>query len=196
MAEERRKSIDAIRAEIPPADTAGSLSAFDCGLFELPAMLWTGYSEKLMRAAAGGDKQSTEAASLLEDAAAFYAYHAGHTVLSSDRFRQAACVSTAAEADILNAAFCLAAAWGWADAEIVSLQPGQGMMVRARTYAEAETTSSVPSAHFFRGICRAYMDLAYGGPFPGGLGAFACRQTFGVEAGDPYGEFIVTKAGQ
>ncbi len=37
------------------------------------------------------------------------------------------------------------------------------------------------------------MDIAYGDPYPNGYGKFTCVQTKGIEMGDPYGEFIVTK---
>lgn len=42
------------------------------------------------------------------------------------------------------------------------------------------------------------MDLAYGGTYdPTGktaLNTFSCIQTKGIEAGDAYGEFVVTKS--
>ncbi len=37
------------------------------------------------------------------------------------------------------------------------------------------------------------MDLMFAPTFPQGFGAFACIQTRGVERGDPYAEFVVTR---
>ena len=49
-----------------------------------------------------------------------------------------------------------------------------------------------------RGVCVAFMDLAYGGDYDPtgktGLRTFQCEQTKGIECGDEYGEFVVTKA--
>jgi hypothetical protein len=54
------------------------------------------------------------------------------------------------------------------------------------------------SAYMLRGICGAFMDLAYGGPYDKtgktGLNTFTCQQVKGIECGDDYGEFLVTKA--
>ncbi len=196
---DRMKNVNALLAGTPQADQSGAVSAFGLGLVELPAFLWTSFSEKLMRAVREARPESEDAESLLENAAARFAYHAGRGIFASPEFRAVAgaSVDDGPEA-LLNAAFCLAAAWGWADAEIVTLHPKESMVVRARAYAEAALADTMsvtrPSAPGFRGICRAFMDLAYGAQFPDGFGSYACRQTLALELGDAYGEFIVTRA--
>ncbi len=58
--------------------------------------------------------------------------------------------------------------------------------------------SSKPSAYMIRGVCAAFMDLAYGGEYnptgQTGLRTFQCAQTKGIECGDDYGEFVVTRS--
>ena len=44
-----------------------------------------------------------------------------------------------------------------------------------------------------RGISTAFFELAYGTPYPDGMGKFQCEQVKGIECGDPFGEFMVTK---
>lgn len=74
-------------------------------------------------------------------------------------------------------------------------------MVRAYDYYEAAVVTygaaKKRSAYMLRGICGAFMDLAYGGPYDPsgktGMGTFACLQTKGIECGDAYGEFVVTR---
>jgi hypothetical protein len=55
-----------------------------------------------------------------------------------------------------------------------------------------------PSAYMIRGVAAAFMDLAYGGDYDpegkSGIYSFKCEQTKGIEIGDDYGEFVVTKA--
>lgn len=55
-----------------------------------------------------------------------------------------------------------------------------------------------PCAYMIQGVSAAFMDLAYGGPYDPtgktGLRTFMCKQTKGIECGDDYGEFVVTKA--
>jgi hypothetical protein len=191
---ERRNIVDALAAATPQADASGAVSAFGHGLMELPAFFWTSFSEKLMRAV----PESDDAGLFLESSAARFAYTACHGILESAGFKAAA-GGTGDPESFLRSAFCLAAAWGWADAEIVALHPPESMTVRARVYAEAEIAETMPLskpiAFGFKGICRAFMDLSFGGPFPDGFGAYACRQVFALELGDPYGEFIVTRSG-
>ena len=71
-----------------------------------------------------------------------------------------------------------------------------------RRYYEADVVeygrSNKPSAYTLTGVCAAFMDLAYGGQYdPTGktaLNTFSAKQTKGIECGDYYGEFVVTKA--
>jgi hypothetical protein len=43
-------------------------------------------------------------------------------------------------------------------------------------------------------VAAAFMDLAYGEPYPDGMRTFQCEQVRGIETGDDYGEFLVTRA--
>jgi hypothetical protein len=75
------------------------------------------------------------------------------------------------------------------------------MVVRAYDYYEADVVKfgakPRPSAYMLRGITAAFMDLAYGGPYDKtgktGLRTFQSVQTKGIECGDDYGEFVVTR---
>ena len=104
--------------------------------------------------------------------------------------------------DVLRGAFAVLAAWGWAKADIVELDPNQRMVVRAYDYYESDVVRygavRRPRAYMIRGIAAAFMDLAYGGPYDpsgaSGLRTFCCAQTKGIECGDDYGEFIVRRA--
>ncbi|MBF0564148.1 MAG: hypothetical protein HQK89_02785 [Nitrospirae bacterium] len=79
------------------------------------------------------------------------------------------------------------------------LIPAEKMVIRAYNYYEADMAKSMDvkkmSAFMIRGVSAAFMDIAYGDkPYPDGLGKFTCEQTKGIEVGDSYGEFVVTKA--
>ena len=58
--------------------------------------------------------------------------------------------------------------------------------------------STKPCAYMIRGVAAAFMDLAYGGKYDptGKTGRRTCQcvQTMGIECGDEYGEFVVTRA--
>ena len=46
-----------------------------------------------------------------------------------------------------------------------------------------------------RGVSAAFFELAFAEAYPNGMDTFECEQTQGIEAGDKYGEFVVTKKG-
>ena len=100
--------------------------------------------------------------------------------------------------DILHGAFSIFTAWGWAMAEIVELVPNEKMVVRCYNYYEADVDALRPSAYMIRGVSAAFMGLAYGGEYDptgqNGMMTFTCAQTKGLEIGDEYGEFVVTRA--
>ena len=188
----RLETVAILRGKTPPPDASGSIAAFGVTLAELPTSLWSAYAQKLAGSCASADR-------MREDAAARAAYDAGRLILDSAEFRAASGFTLPDGAEALRALFALAAAWGWADAEITALRAPESMTVRARAYTEAEIgdlrPAASPAAYAFRGICRAFMDLAFGGAYPAGFGTYACRQSLGLELGDPCGEFIVTRAG-
>jgi len=67
------------------------------------------------------------------------------------------------------------------------------MVIRATDYYEADSGGKGPRAYMIRGVSAAFFELAYSKPYPDGMDVFNCEQTKGVELGDPYGEFVVTK---
>lgn len=103
--------------------------------------------------------------------------------------------------DILHGAFAVFTAWGWAKCEIIELVPNEKMVVRAYDYYEADVVEygmvARPKAYMMRGVCAGFMGLAYGGEYSPEGGApiemFSCVQTKGIECGDDYGEFVVTR---
>ena len=44
-----------------------------------------------------------------------------------------------------------------------------------------------------QGVSSAFFDLAYGEPYPNGLGKYECEQVAGIESGNPFGEFVITQ---
>ena len=75
------------------------------------------------------------------------------------------------------------------------------MVVRAYDYYEADVVkygkAEKMSAYMIAGVSAAFMELAYAGKYdPAGkpIGTFTCKQVKGIECGDTYGEFVVTKA--
>jgi hypothetical protein len=147
---------------------------------------------------AAGEDLYDAAAGLLENAAAECGYHTGWGIITSEEF--AAIIGPMIEKepeDILYGAYAVFTAWGWANAEIVELIPGEKMVVRAYDYYESDVKDTFKPeeafAYMIKGVCRAFMDIAYGDkPYPNGSGKFKCEQTKGIELGDEYGEFVVT----
>jgi hypothetical protein len=97
----------------------------------------------------------------------------------------------------LHGAFAVFTAWGWANAEIVELVPNEKMVVHACNYYESDTAKDgkLPYvlAPMITGVAAGFMDLAYGEPYPNGFRTFISKQTKGIEKGDAYGEFVVTR---
>jgi len=140
---------------------------------------------------------------LLYNAAHECGYHTGYGIITSQEWK--AIVEPMIEKkpeDILYGAYAVFTAWGWAKAEIIELIPKEKMVVRAYDYYESDVVltgrSSKMSAYMLSGVSAAFMDLAYGGDYdPEGktaLGTFHCKQIKGIECGDDYGEFVVTRA--
>jgi predicted hydrocarbon binding protein len=163
---------------------------------QLPTDFWNEFSALMVN---GIDPDLVGAVeTMLERAAHECGYYTGYGIITSDEWK--AVVEPMIEKspeDVLHGAFAIFTAWGWADSEIVELVPGEKMVVRAYDYYEADGAKKAdikrPFAHMIRGVSAAFMDLAYGEPFPNGMDTYACEQTKGIEIGDEYGEFVVTK---
>jgi hypothetical protein len=164
---------------------------------QLPTRFWNLFTVKILQAA--GDQLYDDATGLLENAAAECGYHTGYGIINSEEFK--AVVGPMIQhmpEDVLHGLYAVIASWGWAKAEIVQLIPDELMIVRAYDYYEAEIKEiwnpTKPSAFMLKAISRTFMDLAYSDAYPNGLGKFKSVQTKGIELGDFYGEFIVTRA--
>ncbi|HRU06714.1 MAG TPA: hypothetical protein P5137_13180 [Candidatus Brocadiia bacterium] len=201
MAIDRKRVIDAMSKVQVMGNEDGLIPGFNVFVTQLPAALWNGFAERLTRRVG---KDMVEAAEwLLVNAAHECGYHTGYGIITSEEWKAivAPMVEKVPE-DILHGAYAVFTAWGWAKSEIVELVPEKKMVVRAYDYYESDVVtygrSEKLSAYMIRGVSAAFMDLAYGGPYDPagkkGLRTFSCKQTRGIECGDEYGEFIVTRA--
>ena len=194
MAIDRQKVIGDLSQLKVRGNNDGLIPAFGVLVNQLPAKFWNKFSEKIIDAA--GDDLAEAADGLLENAAAECGYHTGYGIITSDEFNSVVgpMIEKQPE-DVLHGAYGVFTAWGWANSEIVELIPNEKMVVRAYNYYEADTNNPKrPAAYMIRGVSRAFMDLAYSDAYPKGLGKFKCEQTKGIELGDEYGEFVVTRA--
>lgn len=198
MAVDREKAIAELSKIKIKGNDEGLIPAFGVLVQQLPYNFWNLFSIKILNAS--GTDLYEEAAGLLENAASECGYNTGWGIINSEEFKAVIGPMIEKEPeDILHGAYAVFTAWGWAKAEIIELIPGEKMVVRAFDYYEADVKDTLkptkPCAFMIQGVSRAFMDIAYGDkPFPDGHGKFKCEQTKGIEVGDEYGEFIVTKA--
>jgi hypothetical protein len=201
MAIDKNRVIDALSQVQVIGDDNGLIPAFGVFVNQLPAGFWNAFAERLTHAV---PDESLEAAEwLLVNAAHECGYHTGYGIITSEEWKAAVqpMVEKVPE-DILYGAYAVLAAWGWAKAEIVEIVPGEKMVIRAYDYYESDVVSAGrghrPAAFMLRGITAAFMDIAYGGPYDPtgatGLRTFKSEQTKGIECGDDYAEFVVTRA--
>lgn len=197
----RRVVIDALSKLDVVGNEEGLIPAFNVFVNQLPATFWNSFADRLTRHV--GPELVETAEWLLVNAGQECGYHTGYGIITSDEWNAVvAPMITNVPEDILHGAFAVFTAWGWAKSEIVELVPNEKMVVRAYDYYEADTVTygvrNRPCASMVRGVCAAFMDLAYGGPYDAngktGLRTFTCAQTKGIECGDEYGEFVVTRA--
>ena len=193
-----RKKIIELMSKIKVIGNAdGLIPAFGVYINQLPACFWNSFAEKLTCIVKPEIKEAAEY--LLTYAANECGYHTGHGIINSEEWQ--AIVEPMIEKkpeDMLHGIFAVITAWGWAKAEIAELTPAERMVVRAYDYYESDIVrygkSGKMSAYMITGISAAFMDLAYGKPYPDGLNTFRAKQIKGIEAGDDYAEFVVTKA--
>jgi hypothetical protein len=197
MAIDRNRIIAAMSSLEVTANRDGLIPGFGVLLNRLPASFWNGFAELLVHSV---DLELVPAAQhLLMNAGNECGYHTGHGIMTSEEWKAVVepMIENGAE-DILHGLFAVCTGWGWAKAEIADLIPGEKMVVRAYDYYESDVVergvSRLMSAYMIQGICAGFMDLAYGRPYPDGFRTFSCRQVKGIEAGDDYGEFVVTRS--
>ncbi len=201
MAIDRKKIIQNMSKIEILGNEEGLIPGFNVFVTQLPASFWNGFAERLTRQV--GSELLESAEWLLVNAAHECGYHTGYGIITSEEWKAvvAPMIENAPE-DILHGAFAVFTAWGWANSEIVELIPNEKMVVRAYNYYESDVVgygkSTKPSAYMIRGVSAAFMDLGYGGEYDKtgktGLRTFSCEQTKGIECGDGYGEFVVTKS--
>jgi hypothetical protein len=200
MAIDRKRIIEQMsQIQILP-DENGIVEGYNVLVTQLPTDFWVSFSERLTSKTSAEMLEAKEY--LLYNAAHECGYHTGYGIITSDEWK--AVVEPMIEEvpeDILHGAFAVFTAWGWANSEIVELVPGEKMVVRAYDYYESDVVqagqSGKMSAYMIAGVSAAFMELAYAGDYdPKGapIGTFECQQVRGMECGDAYGEFIVTKA--
>jgi len=197
MAINRKQIIESLSQVKIQGNEDGLIPAFNVLVNQLPAEFWNNFSELMVNSVPADMLDAAQF--LLMNAANECGYHTGYGIITSPEWNAvvAPMVEKVPE-DVLHGAFAVFTAWGWAKSEIVELIPGERMVVRAYDYYEADIVergrSKIPSAYMLQGVSAAFMDLAYGEPYPKGFRTFTCTQTKGIECGDDYGEFVVTKA--
>jgi len=202
MAINRKKIIEQMSdIEILP-DENGVIEGYNVLVTQLPAQFWNAFAERLTSQASANMLEAKEY--LLYNAAHECGYHTGFGIITSDEWN--AVVKPMLEnvpEDILHGAYAVFTAWGWANSEIVELIPGEKMVIRAYNYYESDIVdigaSRKMSAYMIAGVSAAFMELAYAGDYdPKGkpIGTYECKQVKGIECGDEFGEFVVTKAAE
>lgn len=202
MAVNRKEIIEKMSSIKVIGDENGIIEGFNVLVQQLPASFWNGFADKLTNKVSEDMLEPTEY--LLYNAAHECGYHTGYGIMHSDEWAEVVEPMLENDEDALYGAFAVFTAWGWAKSEIVELIPGEKMVVRAYDYYESDVVkygqTSKMSAYMVRGVAAAFMDLAYGGEYDPtgktGMNTFFCEQTKGIECGDDYGEFVVTKANQ
>lgn len=201
MAIDRKKIIEEMSKVKVLGNEEGMIPAFGVYVQQLPGDFWNGFARRIVNSVPQDLIEVAEG--LLVNAAHECGYHTGYGIITSDEFKTvvAPMIENAPE-DVLHGAFAIFTAWGWAQSEVVELVPNQRMVVRAYDYYESDVMlfgkAQRPSAFMIRGVSAAFMDLAYGGDYDPsgqtGMRTFQCVQTKGIEVGDDYGEFLVTRA--
>jgi hypothetical protein len=199
MAVDRKTVIDAMSRIRVVANGDGIIPTFGVFVNQLPVTFWNTFSERLTRQV--GPDMLEAAEFLLVNAATECGYHTGHGIIVSEEWKAVVAPMVETPADVLDGLFAVITSWGWGRCEVVDLTPGRRMVVRAYEYYESGVVtygaSSKKSAYMLRGVSAAFMDVAYGGEYTPGdkncLDKYECEQTRGIECGDDYGEFIVTR---
>ena len=196
MAINRTKIIESLSKTEITGDENGLIEGFNVYVNQMPSAFWNSFAERIYKSV--GEDFAEAADYLLTNCAGSCGYHTGYGIITSPEWNAvvAPMVEKVPE-DILHGAFAVFTAWGWAKSEIVELIPNEKMVVRAYDYYESDIVkvgrSDTCGAFMIKGVSAAFMDLAYGKPYPDGFGTFTCKQVKGIECGDEYGEFVITR---
>lgn len=173
-------------------DEDGLIPSFDVLVNQLPATFWNTFAERILDAAPPDRKKEVEAA--LVNCAYECGYHTGYGIINSDEFKEVVMpMVTDGAKDVLRGAYAVFTAWGWAKSGIAQIKEGEKMIVRSTDYYEADGDPGDKRAFMIRGVSAAFFELAYADAYPDGMNTFTCEQNKGIECGDDFGEFIVTK---
>jgi hypothetical protein len=188
----RDKVVKALAELSVQGDENGLIPSFNVYVNQLPASFWNTFAERLLHATPDSKKMEVEES--LVRCAYECGYHTGYGIITSDEFGNVVNpMVTEGAKDVLRGAYAVFTAWGWAKSGITKIREGEEMTVRAVDYYEADGPQSNKRAYMIRGVSAAFFELAYAGEYPNGMDTFTCEQTKGIECGDPYGEFVVTK---
>lgn len=178
-----------------PSDDQGLIPFFGVYVQRLPSEFWNSFSRRIVNNVP--DELIDSAEGLLINAARECAYHTAHGVILSQEWTTLVSTMVRTIEDMVHTSFIAFTAWGWGKTDIVELIPKEKLVVRAYDYYEGDVVmygkAARPCAYMLQGMCAAMMDLSYGKKYPEGIGTYACIQTKGIEMGDEYGEFVVTK---
>ncbi|MDD1719805.1 MAG: hypothetical protein LUQ25_07080 [Methanoregulaceae archaeon] len=175
------------------SDQDGLIPNFNVLVNQLPTTFWNSFAERMLAAAPPERREALEKA--LVQCAYECGYHTGYGIITSEEFKAVVMpMVTEGAKDVLRGAYAVFTAWGWAKSGIMQIHEGERMTIRASDYYEADgSKSDRKRAYMVRGISAAFFELAYSDPYPNGMNKFRCEQTKGIECGDAFGEFVVTK---
>lgn len=170
----------------------GIISTFGVLITRLPVAFWNTFPERILKAAPVDKKPEIE--EMLVKCAHESGYHTGQAILTSPQWKAVVePMITEGPKDVLRGLFAVLTAAGWAKTGIVQIKDGERMVIRGLDYYEADGEPGDKRAFMIRGYAAAFFDLAYGPAYPNGMGISVCEQVAGIECGDPFGEFVVTK---
>ncbi len=197
MAIDQEKIVAAV-SQISLSNDEGLSTTFGILVQQLPTDFWNTFVWKLINNATDDSIETIEKSII--KATQEQAYVTGyHLIVSKEWNEIVAPMIERHPEDVIRGAFAILTAWGWGKLEIIELEPFTKLVVRATDYYESEMAKlgqvKRPCAYTLCGLCAAFMDLAYPRThYPEALGTYQCQQTKGIEVGDTYGEFIITKA--
>lgn len=191
------------------ANQDGLIPVYDVLLVQLPINFYNLFSLELLQSIITSSDEVmipeearkdlyNYAGGLLENAAAECGFHTGCGVIKSDEFEVVMGELIKKPEGILYGLYAVVNSWGWGDLKIEELIPNEKMILRAYDYYESDIKDIFECQKHFAykltGISRAFMGIAYANICAKNrLDGFKSQQTKGIETGDAYGEFVVTK---
>ena len=136
MAINRKKIIDELSQMKVQGDDTGIIEGFNVYITQLSTNFWNGFADKLLTKVDPDLKEAAEY--LLVNAAQVCGYHTGYGIIASEEWKAVVGPMIENVEDVLHGAFAIFTAWGWADAQITELIPGEKMVVKAYNYYESD----------------------------------------------------------